>query len=366
MKHDANQQDALAHHLDRAKLALAGSLLGSALEHVRSALRLDPDSIEARLLEARIRLRRHEPRLALTALDNHDRSGAPLPPSDDTAGSGPELPLLRATALASAGRVALAMDLMRSLAEECPEDAGVWRALAGMQMHDGQHEAAAATLTRLLELEPHDAGTRRMLSDLLADRDPDAALEALGKIDATNRRRAARLSRRADRLAEAEQHYEQLLSTPNRGDRFDAEVRLEAAEVAELLGEHDRAIDRLYAVAQSPLSLAAAVAAAWRGIGRLQLNLGRLPEAGRAYHRAARQDPRNAEAWAGLVTAAQQAGRTDLARKADARLRALADRDGRRQRLATTYVHTVGAPGREAPEAAAHSPLQRMLNDASA
>ncbi|MEM7627013.1 MAG: tetratricopeptide repeat protein [Planctomycetota bacterium] len=365
MNHDANQQEALAHHVDRAKLALAGNLLEAALDHVRTALRLDPDSAEARLLEARIRLRRHEPRLALTALDDHDRNG-PLPDAaTGDAKSGPELSLLRATALASAGRIEMAVNLMQALAEEFPDDAGVCRALAGMQVHDGRTQDAIATLTRLCELEPTDTGARRMLSDLLAESDPDAALEALGKIDATNRRRAARLCLRADRLAEAEKHYDELLAALDREDQLDAEARLEAAEVAELLGEHDLAIDRLYAVAHSPLSLATTRASAWRSIGRLQLNTGRTGEAGRAYFRATRQNPGDAEAWAGLVTCAHHAGRKGLTRKADARLRSLTERAERRQQLAAVHAHTVGAPGQLAPEAAARSPLQRMLLDAS-
>lgn len=363
MKHDANQQDALARHIDRAKLALAGNLLESALEHVRAALRLDPDFAEARLLEARIRLRRHEPRLALTALDDHDRSGSLSGFSMDHAKPGPELSLLRATALASAGRVELAVNLMQTLAEEFPDDAGVCRALAGMQVHDGRTQDAIVTLTQLRRLEPNDLGTRRLLSDLLADSDPDAAFEALGKIDATNRRRAARLCRKADRLAEAEKHYEELLAALDRGGQLDAEARLEAAEVAELLGEHDRAIDRLDVVAGSPLSLATTTAAAWRNIGRLHLNTGRIGEAGRAYHRATRQDPGDTAAWAGLVTTAHQAGRKGLMRKADARLRSLTERNERRQQLAAVYVHAVGAPGQKPTEAAAHSPLQRMLRD---
>ena len=365
MKHDANQQEALARHLDRARLALAGNLLEPALEHVRAALRLDPDAAEARLLEARIRLRRHEPRLALTALDDHDRSGASAGAAEDQDKPGPELSLLRATALASAGRVEMAVHLMQTLAEEFPDDAGVCRALAGMQVHDGRTAEAIETLTRLSELEPTDAGTRRMLSDLLAETDPDAALEALGRIDATNRRRAARLCRRADRLADADQHYEELLAALDRDDHLDAEARLEAAEVAEQLGDHDRAIDRLDVVARSPLSLSSTAATAWKQIGRLQMNTGRIAEAGRAYFRATRKTPADAQAWAGLLSAAHHAGRKGLMTKADTRLRSLADRSERRHELAAMHLHAVGAPGQEVPEAAMNSPLYRMLHDAS-
>jgi tetratricopeptide (TPR) repeat protein len=300
-------------------------------------------------------------------LDNHDRSNAPSTPNQtpDRRKVGPELSLLRATALASAGRLEMAVVLMCELSEDFPDDVGVCRALAGMQIHAGLTQDAAVTLRRLSEMSPSDHGVRRMLSDLLAETDPDAALEALGPIDASNRRRAARLCLRAERLAEAEKYYDELLAALDRADRFDAEARLEAAQVAELLGEHDRAIDRLTVVARSTQSPYAAAATAWLAIGRLHLNAGHIPDAGRAFHRAGRLAPDRAEAWAGLITTAQLAERPGLKQKADARLRALAERPERRKQLAAMHCHAVGAPGAKAPEAAARSPLQRMLADAA-
>ena len=367
MKTPNPHQEAVAYHLDRAKLALAGNLLDSALEQVRAALRLDPDAAEARLLEARIRLRRHEPRLALSALDNHDRRDHPEAAenpgaaADHTDAASPETAMLRATALASSGKTDLALPMMESLAQEFPDDTRVLRALAGMQVHAGHHRAAAIALGRVVALEPEDNASRRLLCDLLAPTAPDAALEALGRIDTASLRRAAQLCRRLDRLAEAEGHYRQLLAELDRRGGFDAEACLDAAEVAELMGEHALAAERLDAVARSPKSPAATAAEAWRGIGRLQLNAGRIGEAGRGFHRAARTAPTDAAAWAGLVSVAQQAGRHGLVRKADARLSALVGRPERRRLLAEAHCHLAGAPGQGRPDAAAHSPLQRML-----
>lgn len=363
MKHDNSQLEILADHVDRAKLALAGNLLDPALEEVRAALRLDPDHAEARLLEARIRLRRHEPRLALTALDNEAHAKTqPLTVTQD----GPEATLLRATALSAAGKVELAIALMETLAEEFADDAGVLRTLAGMQVHDQRADDAIDTLQKLITLDPADSGTRRVFSDLLAERDPDAAFDALGPINPTNLRRAARLCLKCERLAEAEKHYGVLLATLDAEDALDAGARFEAARVAELRGENSRAIDRLSVVAQSEKATTPEAAAAWRRIGRLHLGAGRIGESGRAFHRATRDTVNSAEGWAGLVLCAERTGRKRLLTKADGKLRAVADRSERRRLLAALTPHAVGAPGQEVPEAAAHSPLQRMLAEASA
>ena len=132
MKHQRSQHEDIAQALDHAQLALAGNLLGVALDHVRAALRMDPDHAEARVLEARIRLRRHEPRLALTALDNRDHVAHPDP--DPQGSSRPDVAMLRATALAAQGKLDLAVTIMESLAQEFPDDAGVLRALAAQHV----------------------------------------------------------------------------------------------------------------------------------------------------------------------------------------------------------------------------------------
>ncbi|MEM1108035.1 MAG: tetratricopeptide repeat protein [Planctomycetota bacterium] len=365
MKHQKSQQEDVARALDHARLALAGNLLAAALDHVREALRLDPDHAEARVLEARIRLRRHEPRLALTALDNREHFAKPDP--DPNGRSAPDVTMLRATALAASGKVDLAVTIMESLAREFPEDAGVLRALAGMQVHDGRSRDAAETLGRVVELEPEDRAASRMRSDLLADSDPAAALEALGPIDATNRGRAARLCRKTERLSEAESHYTELLATLDAEGADRADLRSEAAEVAESMGDNHRALDRLAGALYTNDLSPADAAEAWCRTGRLHLNAGRWGEAALAYRQATRQQPGNAEAWAGLVTVAHAADRPQLKARADRKLRSLTERDERRRLLAQLYPHTLGAPGQTKPEAAqAHSPLQRMLADAAA
>lgn len=364
MKHDQSQHEEIAQALDHAQLALAGNLLGVALDHVRTALRLDPDHAEARVLEARIRLRRHEPRLALTALDNRDHITTPDP--DPQGQTRPDVTMLRATALAASGKIDLAVTIMESLAQEFSDDAGVLRALAGMQVHDHRKQDAAATLKRVLELEPMDRAASRLRADLLTDTDPTAALEALGKIDTNNRGRAARLCRKSDRLAESETHYTELLATLDAEGATRADLRREAAEVAEVMGENHKALDRLAGVTDATGLSHEDAAEAWRRTGRLHLNAGRWGESARAYFNATRRLADDAEAWAGLVTCAHVAGRQRLMNRADRKLRALTGREERRNLLAKLYPHLIGGPGQVVPEAAqAHSPLQRMLAEAS-
>ncbi|MEM6854457.1 MAG: tetratricopeptide repeat protein, partial [Planctomycetota bacterium] len=350
--------------LDHAQLALAGNLLGVALEYVRTALQLDPDHAEARVLEARIRLRRHEPRLALTALDNRDHVATPDP--DPQSPGRPDVMMLRATALAAQGKIDLAVTIMESLAQEFPDDTGVLRALAGMQVNDGRGEDAAETLGRVLKLEPQDRAAARLRSDLLAETDPVAALEALGPIDANNRGRAARLCGQNDRLAEAEMHYAELVATLDAEGATRADLRREAADIAERMGENHKALDRLSAVTDTTELDDHDAAEAWRRTGRLHLNAGRWGESARAYRNAARRQPDDAEAWAGLVTCAHLASRKRMMSRADRKLRAMTSREERRNLLARLYPHAVGAPNQIVPEAAlAHSPLQRMLAEAS-
>ncbi|MEM9881838.1 MAG: hypothetical protein AAF800_02835 [Planctomycetota bacterium] len=351
--------DTAADAVDRARLALDGNLLGPALDHVRHALALNPRHAEARLIEARIRLRRHEPRLALTALGQRPDGEADLDPE-----ARPEAVMLRAAALADADRIGLALGLMTTLADAHPDDAGVLRALAGMQVHDGRSDDAIRTLSHLQQLEPDDRGVARTLSDLLAERDPAAALDALGPIDAGSRRRAARLYRRCERLAEAEAHYAELLEAHAHDAALDPGLHDEAGGVAEAMGENHRALDRLMPAAADPATDPAEAASMWCRIGRLHLHAGRDAAAGRAFFCAARRDAACPDAWAGLATAAHAADRPRLRDRADRRLQQLTDRTERRRRLAALVPHAHGAPGRTEPEAADHSPLQRVLREA--
>ena len=344
--------------LDHARLALAANLLDTALDHVKLALSHDPRCGEARLLEARIRLRRHEPRLALHALDTE----ASTPLDQASAPQRPDIALLRATALAAAGRLEHAIDAATELAVTYPDDLHVLRALAGMQVHARQHQAAAQTLAEVARLDPADRGAARLRSDLLAQASPDDALDALGQVDPSNRHRAARLCVASQRWAEAEHHYRQLLENAETRDTVDPELQREAAEVAQELGDDHRALDRLHAYLQETSPDAVAWGPACLQAARLHLHLGQLPRAGRWFFRAT-PTAEAAPAWAGLLAVAQRSGRERLARLADARLRPLVDRAGRRRLVAQVQPHL--PPTLDPTPAAERSPLQQMLAESA-
>ena len=339
--------------LDHARLALAANLLDTALDHVKQALSHDPRCSEARLLEARIRLRRHEPRLALHALEDQLGNGQdPI-----SAQQRPDIALLRATALAAAGRLEHAIDATTELAANYPDDLHVLRALAGMQVHAGRRHDAALTLAEVVRLDPADRGAARLRSDLLTDTSPAQALEALGQIDHTNRHQAARLCVAAQRWADAEEHYRQLLETVT-APTHQPELQREAADVAQELGDDYRALDRLHAYLQDTAADAAAWGQACIQAARIHLHLDQLPQAGRWFFRATRT-AEAPTAWAGLVAVAQRTGRDRLAQQADHRLRRLVDRGRRRRLIAQVHPHLPPTPQR--PPAAERSPLQQML-----
>lgn len=350
MKHSQHHEDGLRSALDRGEAALAGGLLDDALECVTEALRLDPDHAEARLLEARVRLRRHEPKLALTALDNRDLSH-----SDPKSKDRPDVMMLRATALANSGRVELASKLMEHLARDFAYDTCVLRALAGLQIREGRRADAAHTLGKLLAIEPEDRASARLRADLLADGDPSAALDALGEVDHQNRHRAATLAWRAGRLAEAEDHYAVLTRQP---ESMDEQLWLEAGRVAESMGENQLAQERYNRSGTIEAMMA---------LGRVHLHAGRTERAGRSFWRATRIDAQNPRAWAGLVMCASQTDRKGLVSRADQVLRSLTTRQERRLLLARLYPHTESGPRPlHEQQAEIASPLQRMLVDASA
>ena len=352
--------------LDHARLALAGNLLDAALAHVGKALQLSPDDDEARLLEARIRLRRHEPRLALAALSEHSCE----PAGDESAQ--PETVVLRASALAAAGRADLAVGRMRRLAERCPKDGGVLRSLAGLLVHVGETDEAAEVLKRLVELEPDDRSAARLRADLLTDSNPEAALEALGPIDAHNLAKAARLCRMCGRLRDAQTYYGELLAAEDSGIALSPAVLADAAQTSAELGQTDQAIQRMTAAVRRAGRDVITARPMLCRLGELHLHLGEIAKAGRCFWQATRLPGRTdrlfiAEGWAGLAACAEQAGRTELMQRAKQELSDITTRTERRSQLASVYPHVMGAyHARPVDAATQHSPLQRMLADAAA
>src|SRR5690606_24120754 len=112
---------------DRAAAALDAAQLSEANAMIRLAIRRDPDDAEARLLDARIQLRRNLPEFALVALDARDQL-------DPEGAHDPEVALLRAEALSAALFDDLAEKLLRELIVTMPHDPRPHRMLAGLYM----------------------------------------------------------------------------------------------------------------------------------------------------------------------------------------------------------------------------------------
>jgi tetratricopeptide (TPR) repeat protein len=338
--------------LDRAQLLLAANLVGPAERCLDEVLLDHPEHPEARLLHARLRLRRHEPRLARPASTNAAAHAA----------------LAEASRYAAAGKVDLAMISVSEALGERPDDLALRRALAGLQLHAGLINEAAESLRRVMALDPRDRAAGRLRCGLLAETEPGEALAALGAVDETSCGRAARLCVKLERWAEAEAYTAAWLSVTH-PDKDGVRVWLDAAAVAEAMGEMHRALERLAVVTVTEAELPAeARAEAWRRIGRLRLLLGDTARAGRAYFAATRFDAEDAEAWSGLVLTAQTMDRPRLRGKADARLKAVAERTERRRLLARLQPFTTPGSGDEHQDEAAaqHSPLQRMLSESAA
>ncbi len=353
--------------LDRAELAMRGFLHDEALGQVELALRYDPGHRVARILEARIQLQRSHPREVLRSLDAHD-----LHALSEQAEASPllEVSLMRAASLAQVGQVGMAIVQLEYLAEQAPADVGVLQALASMQVRDGRDQDAIETLTLLCTLDPEDGVSARTLSDLLSGYDPSAAVEALGKVDGSKRRRAARSCRSAGRLLDAERHYDLLLE-----DHVDDSVLwCEAGALSVEMGEMLRAEDRLRASLSFGGRGGATAREAWSLQAVAWMRRGRNDCAGASWWRAIRSETTaDARGWAGLQTCAMLAERPTLMRRVDRVLRSLVTRSERRLLLARCWFDTVplgfaepGALKKEAGEEALaeDSPLSAMLAQA--
>ena len=341
--------------LDRAKLLLSANLVEPADRLIQDVLHDAPDDTEARLIEARLRLRRLEPRLALPI--------TPADPTEPTLGR-QDHGQLRAAAYAAGGQIDAALLLLLELSANRRHDLNLLRPLAGLQLFLNQTEELSFTLSQILELDPTDRGAARLRSDLLAEQSPAEALDTLGPIADHNRGRAARLCRRLGRFADAEAHYADWLRTQAQTQDVEPSVLIEAAAVAQQIGEAERALHRLTMVAESGSASAQDRAEALRSIGRLRLQQDELPKAGRAFFAATRLMPGDAEAWAGLTFVAERADRPRLREHADTQLKNLRAREDRRRLLAELLPHTTAAMG-NTPAAATRSPLQRMLRDSA-
>ena len=301
------QQQQAMDRLDLARSAYNARQYDRALGHIRRAVELDPDNVNARVLQARVYLKQNRPNLAMSALNAHDKAA---PEMADV----PEVSMLRAEALAGSGFDRIAKGHLQKLAAQLPDDVRPYRMLSGLYLKLNQFNEAIGSLRDVVRLSPSDQASTRLLSELLQQRDPQEGLDLLlaGRADTQEPGvllRAARQCRELDRLRDADELYESLLKI--RPD--DVGVLLESGRLADEMGEDVTAVRRLEKALTVPGDH---MAEALIALGRVHTHAGRFELAAISYWKAARRSPHEGRGWAGLAVSARACGRGRLARRA--------------------------------------------------
>lgn len=336
--------------LDKAIASLATGMVGDAADAIHQALAQSPESDQARLLEARIELARNDPAQALAALDAHDLHH---PDHRDK----PELDLLRAEALCRAGHWQMAQRLLGKLATSFPDDVRFHRLLAEVYLSEAQPDNAQIHLREILRLVPSDDVSRRLLIDLLAQTSPQESASLLQNMlkpntaDQANARstdtlvllRMARLYHQTSRDRDAEEIYRQLLVT----EAGDAQLWLEAGQLAEAMGATSLALERLTQAerlaGRLPGSLSCCLAHEVLGAKAMSLmRSGKLAQAGQLWWRLFRSGENQVEAAGGLLVCALALGRGRIVRMAHRQLAIHASRLERRKMVMRLWTQAAG------------------------
>jgi len=356
-----SQQRAIA-ELDLAEAALRSHLPQEAMACLRRALRLDPDSTRARILEARICLKLNQPREALRALDNHDHYAEPQEQSASVS-------MLRAQALASGGFDGMAIELLQKMSDRFKDDPRVHRMLGGLYLKTQKLYDAIESLREVVRLQPADDASGRLLAHLIEDDQPQSGIDLLIEQESQGddpalTLRLARLCSKVGRQRDAAERYDRLLQ---RGDH-DPGLWLESGQLADAMGESDLAIERLIQAANMRGEHRNQAAEA---LALTLMHAGRHVQAGRWWFVLAQRRPRFAKAWAGLQVCAMLAGRKRLAGAARRRLVHLTSRRRRRLLLGELWPHAVRFAASadadcsgKANASQQTSPLRALLEDA--
>lgn len=283
---------------DRARVCFDAGLRRDAADLLGQALALEPGLLEARLLEARVRLACARP----PSGEMEDRTDA----------------LARSTRLWESGQRALAR---AALPREPASSMPILRRQAALDVLLGSAQSAEATLGAWLALEPDAQSVRRLLARCVADGRPREGVELMlgprrGGMPAHLRCWAARVLAGAGLTADAESLIVDLLEEHPR----DAGLWHLAGHMARRAGRDAAAGHRLETAARRGRAMAAA-----RSLMILHLRGGRFVAAGgwawrrlRRLERARRDDVvrRRAEAWCVLAISAALSGRRTLAGRA--------------------------------------------------
>ncbi len=328
-----------SHHLaadqlaQRADVLLQGGQPADAMRLAQEAVRLAPDHAVAGLTLASAALSLSRPQAAKEALERL----ALLAPQR---AAEPAYRELWARVLLELGREEEARGILAALAAEYPDDPRAHRRMASWFLAQGQPGDAVPHLRRALALEPSDEALRGTLAQALAEADPEAALRTLEATPATTPSAPpsatqtwtqARLAGRA-RPQDALHLYRALAQ--RRETQSDPRFASEYGQLALAQGDIPlathwlgRALD---AQPRDSPSLRSLIAAHPRA--------GRFAHAGRLWWRAARIDPSDVQAWAGLMICAMLCNRPRLVAVAGAQLARRARPAERRRALAQRWV----------------------------
>jgi len=356
------QQQQALDRLDLAKSAYHAKHYNQALGHIRRAIEMDPDCVNARVLQARVYLKQNRPNLAMSALNAHEKVA---PQKTET----PEVSMLRAEALAGSGFDRVAKGQLQKLAAKLPDDVRPYRMLSGLHLKLNQFNEAITTLRDVVRLTPSDQASTRLLSDLIQHKDPQAGLDLLlaGRNDTQEPGvllRAARQCQELDRLRDADELYESILKLRPE----DVGVLIESGQLADAMGEDVIAVRRLEKAISIPGDhLAEAIGA----LAVVHSHAGRFRLAALSCWNAVRLDEHNGFAWAGLAVNARSCGRTGLADRAFLALHRCTASRQRQQHLAAWWQHVASARATESglqetpPDHAGQSVFQSLLKQAT-
>ena len=155
---------------DLAQTCFDAGRAEDALSHADAALRCDPDSLHARLLQARIHVAQERPAEATRALNA-------LVASHPQSAQRPDVMLLRAQALALGNQIGLAIDQLHTMSRQFPDDVRPYRLLATIHVQRNDAAQASAALQQVLRMEPSNTNAKRMLASLTAATNPQRAAE---------------------------------------------------------------------------------------------------------------------------------------------------------------------------------------------
>ncbi len=355
------KQEQAGRELDLAEAALNGYLLDDACRHVQKAIELDPDNPSARLLQARIQLQLNNPKTAMSTLDTLDYQYPEMRNS-------PLLAILRLEALIKSGHHEIAVVVANKLAAEFGDDVRIQRLLAGLFLKLQFNEKAIESLQRVIDLQPSDDSSRRLLAECLRDSDPQTAADLL--LSDVSRRhhpaarlRASRLLRQCERMRDAEDQIMQLLRQYPR----DPLLLIEAGQLADEMGEDELAISRLERALQID---GEHIPTAMASLATTHMHAGRFTTAGTVWWRLTRRVPEDIEAWAGLLVCCHTTGKHRLLGKVEKKLAAFSSCHERQLLLSRLWHHSAAAvamqqAGRPVKnQVTPPSPLRKLLKSA--